>query len=75
MPGICKCAADRSVRIALHDIVGWERHVVGLHHVTAAMGGKTLDLNGIATCHIVDGKITDVWLGWESQRAFDEFWG
>jgi len=68
-------AADRSVHIDLHDIVGGEEHVVGLHHVTATMGGKSLDLNGTATCHVVDGKLAEVWLGWQSQRAFDEFWG
>ena len=67
-------AAGRSVRIELHDIVGGEEHVVGLHHVTASRNGKSLDLNGTATCHIADGKLTEVWLGWQSQRAFDEFW-
>jgi ketosteroid isomerase-like protein len=68
--------ADRSVRITLHDIVGGEKHVVGLHHVTATIAGKKpLDLNGTTTCHVTDGKIVEVWLNWESQPAFDEFWG
>lgn len=68
-------AADRSVLMTVHDIVGGEEHVVGLHHMTASMGGKSIALNGTATCHVSDGKIIEVWLGWESQRRFDEFWG
>lgn len=67
-------AAGRSIKMSVHDVVGGEEHVVGLHHVTASMGEKHLDLNGTATCHVSDGKIIEVWLGWESQRAFDEFW-
>jgi uncharacterized protein len=66
--------AERSVRMELHDIVGGDEHVVGLHHVTASLPGKSLDLNGTAVCHVADGKIIEVWLGWESQRTFDEFW-
>jgi uncharacterized protein len=68
-------AAERSVRIELHDIVGGEDHVVGLHRMTATIGGKSLDLNGTTTFHVADGKIVEVWLGWESQRTFDELWG
>jgi len=67
-------AAERSVKMELHDIVGGEEHVVGLHHVTASLPGKSLDLNGTAVCHVSDAKISEVWLGWQSQRAFDEFW-
>lgn len=68
-------AAERSIRLSVHDIVGGDVHVVGLHHVTASIGGRHLDLNGTAICHVESGKIMEVWLGWESQRAFDEFWG
>jgi len=67
--------SERSVRIELHDIVGGDEHAVGLHHVTASMAGKHLDINGTAVCHVNEGKLIEVWLGWESQRAFDEFWG
>lgn len=68
-------AAERSIKMTVHDVVGGEEHVVGLHHVTASMGDKSLDLDGTAVCHVSDGKIIEVWLGWASQRAFDEFWG
>lgn len=67
-------AAERSIKLELHDIVGGEDHVVGLHHITGSVGGKTLDQNGTTTCHVKDGKIIEVWLGFWSQRAFDEFW-
>ncbi len=66
--------AEGSVRLELHDIVGGDQHVVGLHRATASRGGKTLDLNGTSLCHMADGTITEVWLYWQSQRTFDEFW-
>ena len=66
--------AEGSVRIQLHDIVGGDTHVVGLHHVTATRQGKPLAINGTAVCHMADGTITEVWLYWESQKTFDEFW-
>jgi len=65
---------ERSVRMTIHDIVGGENHVVGLHHVTATMKGRSLDINGTAVCHVKDGKILEVWLSWQSQKVFDEFW-
>ena|SRR5437867_4409259 len=66
--------AGRSVRLTIHDVVGGEQHVVGLHKATAALPGKALDLNGTAVCHVDAGKISEIWLGWQSQRTFDEFW-
>ena len=68
-------AAGNSVRLTVHDVVGGEEHVVGLHHATASLEGKSLSLNGTAVCHVQAGKITEMWLGWQSQRTFDEFWG
>ena len=68
-------AAGNSVRLTVHDVVGGEEHVVGLHHATATLAGKSLSLNGTAVCHVQAGKITELWLGWQSQRTFDEFWG
>jgi uncharacterized protein len=67
-------AAERSLKLEVHDVVGGDTHVVGLHRATAAIGTKSLDVNGTATCHVSDGRIIEMWLGWESQRAFDEFW-
>jgi len=67
--------AEGSVRLELHDIVGGDEHVVGLHHTTASKAGKSLNVNGTAVCLLNDGKITETWLYWESQKTFDEFWG
>ena len=67
-------AAERSIRLTVHDVVGGEEHVVGLHRLTASLGGRTLDLNGTAVCHVDAGKISEMWIGWQSQRTFDEFW-
>ena len=68
-------AAGNSVRLVVHDVVGAEDHVVGLHYATATYRGTTMGLNGTAVCHVHAGKITEMWIGWEKQRAFDEFWG
>ncbi len=68
-------AAGNSVRMTVHDVVGGEEHVVGLHHATASIEGRHLDLNGTAVCHVEAGKISEMWIGWQSQRTFDEFWG
>ena len=65
---------ERSVHMTIHDIVGGDQHVVGLHRVTAARAGRALDINGTATCHVENRKIIEIWLNWQSQRAFDEFW-
>jgi ketosteroid isomerase-like protein len=67
-------AAERSLVLHLHDIVGGDVHVVGLHRATASLHGKKLDLNGTAVFHVKDRVIEEAWLAWESQRAFDEFW-
>ena len=68
-------AAGNSVKLTVHDVVGSEDHVVGLHHATATYKGRSLGLNGTAVCHVKAGKVTEMWVGWQSQRAFDEFWG
>ena len=68
-------AAGNSVKLSVHDVVGSEDHVVGLHSATATYKGRSLSLNGTAVCHVKAGKVTEMWVGWQSQRAFDEFWG
>jgi hypothetical protein len=68
-------AAGNSVRLTVHDVVGGEEHAVGLHRLTASREGRSLDINGTAVCHVHAGKISEMWIGWQSQRTFDEFWG
>ena len=68
-------AAGNSIRLTVHDVVGSEEHVVGLHSATATFEGRSLSLNGTAVCHVHAGKITEMWVGWQSPRTFDEFWG
>lgn len=68
-------ATGNSIKLTVHDVVGGEEHVVGLHRATAALEGRSLALNGTAVCHVHAGKISEMWIGWESQRTFDEFWG
>ncbi len=68
-------AAGNSIKLTVHDVVGGEEHVVGLHSATASLEGRSLALNGTAVCHVHAGKITEMWILWQSQRTFDEFWG
>ena len=67
-------ATGRSVRIELHDVVGGDEHVVGLHRMRGHRDGKALDQNGCLVCHFKDGLMTEAWLAFENQRQFDDFW-
>lgn len=66
---------EHSLRIELHTVIGGDEHVVGLHRITAARPGRTMDQQGCFVCHVRHGVITDGWLTFEDQREADTFWG
>ncbi len=62
-------------RVAVHDVVANDEHVVGLNSVAAERGGRTLRDTNTLVFHVRDGKATEVWQFWADQYAADEFFG
>lgn len=63
-----------TLKIDLHDIVGGDEHVVGLHHDSAEREGKTLDSNEILIFHVSNGQIVEAWEQYPDLAEFDKFW-
>jgi uncharacterized protein len=66
--------ADGNFRVEVHDVVGGDDHVVGLHTARGARAGRTMEDRGILVFHVRDGKVTEVWQYLEDQSAVDRFW-
>jgi ketosteroid isomerase-like protein len=60
-------------RVELHDIVAGDEHTIVLWTRIAQRGADRLYSNGVGVYHVVDGKITEVWVVHEDQYAADEF--
>jgi len=58
----------------LHDIVGNDDHVVGLHHNSGTRNGNTLDANEILVFHMRDGKAVEAWEHHPDGAQWDSFW-
>jgi uncharacterized protein len=64
-----------SFKFDLHDVLTSDEHAVGLAHVTATRGDKTLDQNVVHVYHTNDeGQITEAWTFPEDSALADEFW-
>jgi uncharacterized protein len=66
--------AGGTLRLALHDVLANDEHVVALVKVTAEREGKTLDDSGAQVFHVQGGKVTESWLHPGDSYASDEFW-
>lgn len=64
---------ERSFAIEAHDLVSNSRHAILLGHLTASRGDDHLSISGVATFHLADGKLADMWLAVSDQYRFDEF--
>jgi ketosteroid isomerase-like protein len=60
-------------RVELHDIVANDEHTIVLWTRIAERGAATLESPGVGVYHLLDGKITEVWVVHEDQHAADEF--
>ncbi len=65
-------AAD-SVEIAPHDLLANEEHAVVLATITSVHGGQTLVSHRVVVYHVADGKITELWIIDEDQKAMEDF--
>lgn len=65
--------SEGSFKVAVHDILGNDNHVVVLSEVTAQAGGKKLDTKGVEVFHVKGGKVTEAWFTGMDNYATDEF--
>ncbi|WP_247828836.1 nuclear transport factor 2 family protein [Arthrobacter antioxidans] len=64
-----------SLRVTVQDIVGGEKHTVGIHHSHADIDGRTYDQVTVVVFALRDGKVIEAKEFFEDQTKSDEFWG
>lgn len=52
---------DGSIKVELHDVVGNDEHVVGLHRASGQRQGRSYDTTETIVFHAKDGVITEAW--------------
>ena len=62
-------------RAEVHDVVGDDEHVVGIHTSPGQRDGRTLSQHTALIFHMRDGKVAEAWEHYEDSRAVDEFFG
>ena len=60
-------------RAELHDVVGDDRHAVGMHLATGEREGRRLEDREVLVFHVRDGRVVEVWQYIENQYTYDEF--
>lgn len=53
--------SEGTVRVDLHDVLGNDEHVVGLHRVSATRGGKSYETTDVIVFHVENGMVTEAW--------------
>lgn len=64
-----------SFRAELHDVVGGEAHMIGIHSSTGERAGKRLEEHTVLVIHLRDGKVAECWEHYEDSRPVDDFFG
>jgi ketosteroid isomerase-like protein len=64
---------DFSMRIAVHDVLATDQHVVGLVTVSIDYQGRHLDFDEAHIWHVRDGMVTEMWAVPRDPYAVDEF--
>jgi ketosteroid isomerase-like protein len=59
----------------VHDVLGNDRHAVGLINATAEKDGQTVALPRVHVWHGRDGRLSELWAHPADQYAFDDYWG
>ena len=60
--------------VEVHDVIGNDNHVVGLHRARGERQGRRMDGNSALIFHLSDGKVREVWQMFEDPYENDEFW-
>lgn len=66
--------SNGTFKVAPHDILGSDDHVVALSRATGQREGKTLDVANVEVYHLAGGKISEAWFMSADDYAEDEFW-
>jgi hypothetical protein len=53
--------SEGTVKVDLHDVLGNDEHVVGLHHTSAHRGDKAFETTEAIVFHIKGGRISEAW--------------
>ena len=66
--------SEGTFKIAVQDVVGGDRHTIGLHRAQAQREGKCLEQNSVLVFRIEDGRVREVREFHEDPVNSDEFW-
>jgi len=50
-----------SITVELHDVLGNDEHVTGLHRTSAQRGGKSFETTEVIVFHVESGRVTEAW--------------
>jgi ketosteroid isomerase-like protein len=62
-------------RTELHDALAGDDHAIGLVAARAERAGRAVDLPRVHVWHVVDGRLSELWLHPADQYEFDAYWG
>jgi len=65
---------DGQVVFEPHDIVGNERHAVGIYNWRATREGRTFGWRQVNVYHVSDGRIVELWQHPFDFERWNEFW-
>lgn len=63
-----------SFKVTLQEVIGGEKHTIGLQHSHAETDGRTLDTEGALSFQVRDGKITEGREFFDDTAQGDAFW-
>lgn len=63
-----------SFKVTLQEVIGGEKHTIGLQHSHAETNGRTLDTQGALAFQVRDGKITEGREFFDDTAQGDAFW-
>ena len=63
-----------SFKVTLQEVIGGEKHTIGLQHSHAETDGRTLDTEGALAFQVRDGKITEGREYFDDTAQGDAFW-
>jgi ketosteroid isomerase-like protein len=64
--------ADGTLAYDVHDVVADDVHAVVLLTVRASIAGRDLADKAAHVCHVLDGRVSEVWAYHWDQRGIDE---
>jgi hypothetical protein len=72
--GTLMSLTDGQVVLEPHDMVGGERHAVGIYNWRATRGGRTFEWRQVNVYHVTDGRIVEAWQHPFDFERWNQFW-